>query len=55
MPDSDTEADKWIDLNAKQSNIWPNITEKKEQLSDAEDYQGMKNKFEQFYSDKPGE
>ena len=31
-----------------------NITEKIDQLSDAEDYQGMENKFEKFYSDKPG-
>ncbi len=54
LPDSDSGADKWLDLNATQSNIWPNITEKKDQLSDAEDYQGMENKFEKFYSVKQG-
>ena len=55
LPDSDSGAEKWIDLNATQSNIWPNLTEKKEQSSDAEEYQGVENKFEKFYSDKPGE
>ena len=43
-----------LDLNAKQSDIWPNITEKKEPSADADEYQGKENKFEQFYSDKPG-
>ena len=54
LPDSDSDAEKWIDLNATQSNIWPNITEKKEQAADAEEFQGVENKFEKFYSDKPG-
>ena len=54
LPDSDSDAEKWIDLNATQSNIWPNITEKKEQAEDAEEFQGVENKFEKFYSDKPG-
>ena len=52
--DFDSDAEKWIDLNATQSNIWPNITEKKEQAEDAEEFQGVENKFEKFYSDKPG-
>ena len=55
LPDSDGEAAKWIDLNAKQSNIWPNITEKKDAADDADDFQGMANKFEKFYSDKAAE
>ena len=54
LPDSDSDAEKWVDLNATQSNIWPNITEKKEQAADAEEFQGVENKFEKFYSDKPG-
>ena len=55
LPDSDSIAEKWLDLNAKQANIWPNLTEKKEPASDAEEYQGVENKYEKFYSEKPGE
>ena len=55
LPDSESESDKWLDLNTTQSNIWPNITEKKEQLNDAEEYQGIKDKFKKFYSAKPAE
>ena len=29
LPEAASDAEKWIDLNASQSNIWPNITEKK--------------------------
>jgi len=54
LPDSEEAAEKWIDLNSKQANIWPNITEKKDPSPDADDYQGMENKFEQFYSEKSG-
>ena len=54
LPRFRSDAEKWLDLNAKQSNIWPNITEKKEQAEDAEEFQGVENKFEKFYSDKPG-
>ena len=35
LPDSDEGADKWLDLNTKQSNLCPNITRKGEPPSDA--------------------
>ena len=54
MPDSDEEADKWLDLNTKQSNLWPNITRKGKPPSDAEDFEGVEDKFNKYYSDKPG-
>ena len=54
LPDSDPVGEKWLDLNTQQANIWPNITEKKEPSADADEFQGKENKFEQFYSDKPG-
>ena len=54
LPDSDEEADKWLDLNTKQSNLWPNITRKGTPPSDAEDFEGVEDKFNKYYSDKPG-
>ena len=55
LPDSESEAYKWTDLNEKQSNIWPNITEKKElrmQLfkikTDRPDFFGKENRMQIF-------
>ncbi|WP_097460708.1 ferredoxin FdxA [Mangrovitalea sediminis] len=36
---------KFIELNAELSREWPNITEKKESPSDAEEWDGVKDKF----------
>lgn len=38
----------WMERNTKYSKIWPNITEKKAPLIDAEFYDGYDNKFEQW-------
>ena len=45
----------WLDLNTKYSKVWPNITEKKEPLPDAENFSEVKNKFAKYFSKKPGE
>lgn len=39
---------KWIEINKEYSGIWPNITEKKPPLPDAEHYRSLSNKFERF-------
>ena len=46
--------DKWLLLNKKFSAIWPNITKKKEPMKDHEKFKNMKDKFKQFFSEKPG-
>ena len=46
---------KWYDVNYKYSNTWPNITLKKDALPDAEKWDGVKNKFEDHFSETPGE
>nr|WP_272213554.1 ferredoxin FdxA [Marinicella sp. W31]MDC2879514.1 ferredoxin family protein [Marinicella sp. W31] len=53
-PDTEPGLDKWLKLNADFSESWPNITIKKDPLPDADDMDGVENKFEQFFSDKPG-
>ena len=53
---SDTEdgMEKWAEINRKYSEIWPVITEKKEPPNDAKDWEGEKNKYENYFSEKPG-
>ena len=53
---SDTEdgAEKWAEINRKYSELWPNINEKKEPPKDAEEWQNIENKFEKYFSEKPG-
>jgi ferredoxin len=46
---------KWYDVNFKYSNTWPNITEKKDPPEDAKEWDGVPNKFENHFSDAPGE
>ena len=57
VPDSEyqgAELEKWLDLNTKYSNIWPNITEVGESPADAKEWDGVPNKLEEHFSDKPG-
>ena len=53
---SDTEdgADKWVEINKKYSEIWPNITKRKDPPKDEEKYRGEKEKFKKYFSEKPG-
>ena len=50
-----TELDFWMKVNTDMSAIWPNITEKKDPMPEAEEYTDVPNKYEQYFSDKPGE
>ena len=51
------EADTWINFNRKYAEIWPNITEKREQdvPKDAEEWHDVPNKLEEHFSENPGE
>jgi len=59
VPDTEldgAELDKWMDINAKYSAVWPNITQMRPEdvPEDAEQWHGVPNKFEQYFSEKPG-
>ena len=55
LPDTEPEAEKWLELNQKYSTgPWPNITRKGEAPADAEDYKEVEGKFEKYFSEKPG-
>lgn len=48
-------AEKWLELNRKYSDLWPNITRKIDAPADADDWKTVENKFENHFSDNPGE
>ena len=47
---SDTESgnEKWLELNKKYSEIWPNITERKDPPKDSKEHENEENKFEKW-------
>ena len=52
-----TELEFWMNINSKYSNgPWPNITEKRDEdvPPDANDWHDVPNKYEQYFSEKPG-
>ena len=53
-PDVEENMDKWVEINRKYSEIWPNITKMKTPPDDADKWVDTKNKFEAFFSPKPG-
>ncbi|MAZ75998.1 MAG: ferredoxin [Micavibrio sp.] len=54
IPDTESEADKWLEINRKYSEKWPVITQKKAPLPTAEEYKDVKDKMK-FFSEEPGE
>ena len=55
VPDTDPSADKWIDVNARYAEEWPNITMKKDAMPEAEKHNGEEGKFEKYFSPEAGE
>ncbi|RMF71032.1 MAG: ferredoxin family protein [Alphaproteobacteria bacterium] len=54
LPDTEDGLEKWLELNAKYAEIWPNITQKKDPLPDADAHKGEEGKFEKYFSENPG-
>ena len=53
-PDTDDGADKYLEVNRKFADVWPNITRKGESPADADDWRDKENKFEEHFSEAPG-
>jgi len=51
LPESPDLAE-WVEHNRKYSALWPNITQKKDPLPEAEEFDGKAGKM-QFFSEKP--
>lgn len=55
LPDTEPGLEKFLEINTKFADIWPNITAQKPQAADAEKYDGEANKFDKYFSEAPGE
>ncbi len=55
VPDTEDDPDgKWLEINSKYAEIWPNITLKGEPPADREAFEDETGKFEKYFSEKPG-
>ena len=57
VPDTDEnvkDMDKWLEINKKYSEIWPNISKKQEPMKDHEKFREIKDKYDKHFSEKPG-
>ena len=54
-PDTESGLDQWLEINKKYSEAWPNITQKKDPLPDAEKHDGESDKYKNYFSEAPGE
>jgi ferredoxin len=54
IADTQPEAEKWIEMNRQYATIWPNITQKGFVPEDADQWLTVSNKFENYFSPKPG-
>jgi ferredoxin len=55
LPDTDDEAEKWIEVNRKYGEIWPNITTQKSPMPEVDEFKEKPNKMETDFSAEPGE
>lgn len=55
LPDTDPEAEKWLELNREYSETWPNITTVRSPMPEAEQMKTVKNKYKDHFSPEPGE
>lgn len=55
LPDTEDGLEKWLEVNTKYGDIWPNIVTKKDSPADADDFKDMEGKFDKYFSEKPGE
>ena len=46
--------EKWLLINKKFSEIWHNISKKKEPMDEHEKYKNIKDKYDKHFSEKPG-
>ena len=55
VPDTEDDNGKWLVINTDFAAKWPNITLKGVPPADADDFKDVKDKYEQHFSEKPGE
>jgi ferredoxin len=53
VPDTQGNQERWVEINRKYAEQWPNITRKGPPPADADDFKTEKGKFEKFFSPSP--
>ena len=53
-PDTESGLEKWLELNSEYAKTWPNITQKGEPPPDAKEWDGKPEKYDKYFSQKPG-
>ncbi len=53
-PDTEKGIEKWLEVNRIYADQWPVLTSKKDAPEDADKYRDEKNKFDAYFSEKPG-
>jgi ferredoxin len=54
LPDTEPDADNWLELNKEYAEKWPNITRKGTSPEDADKFDGEEDKFKKYFSSNPG-
>ena len=54
-PDTEPGLEKWLTVNAEYASKWPNITQRRDPPADAKEFDGVKEKYEKYFSEAPGE
>ena len=55
LPDSEPGAAEWVALNRELSELWPNITQRRDPMPDADKKQDEAGKFEKYFTKAAGE
>ena len=50
-PDTEPGTEKWVEINTKYSEIWPNINKKQNPPAVADNYRNEKNKYEKYFKE----
>ena len=54
ISDTEDENGQWLKINQQYSEIWPNITLKKDAPEDSTKYENEEDKFNKYFSKNPG-
>ena len=54
IPDSDSNSEKWAKINEDYSSKWPNIVRKGVPPADGKEFENIDDKFNKYFSEKPG-
>src|SRR5260370_2450275 len=55
IPDSEPPAERWLELNRQYAATWPNITRKQPYPADSDECKDSTDKYDKYFSPKPGE